>query len=126
MALSKTRKQQLAEDLIDLLDKHGLFEEMQVFVNGNRLTDYMPAKTESAQKHNTEKNHTPYWLTEKCPPKDCYANPDLITFTFEGALYEIMNNCPNSKTIQEMNALFEKYNVYMEQGYPWSAALYYI
>lgn len=54
-----------------------------------------------------------------------YNNPDTLTMTFEGPLYDAYNGCtfhPQAKKSFQEIAL--KYGLYPEQGYAWSLAFY--
>ena len=126
MAMRKARKHELAEALIDLLARHELFEEVQIFVNGGRLGSWPSDKHPGTENRVTKHGKIPYKFTENYPYNETYANPDLLTFTFEGLLYDVINQDLMPSVREEMDELFKKYGVYMEQSYAWSAAVYYI
>ena len=61
-------------------------------------------------------------------PKDYFefANPNTLSMSFEGALYNVLNanvkGCVKLET--EFIKLFEKYGVFYELGYAWSLSVY--
>lgn len=63
-------------------------------------------------------------------PKDYieYSNPDTITMSFEGGLYDALNYgfefSAWRNVYEELQAIFGKYGLYFEQGYSWSLAGY--
>lgn len=50
-----------------------------------------------------------------------YANPDTLSMSFEGSLYEVLNY-GNWKTVEEFEKLFVKYGYYYELGNAWNLA----
>ena len=52
-----------------------------------------------------------------------YANPDTVSISFEGILYDILNY-GSGKTEKEFEKLFEKYGLYYEYGHAWNLAAY--
>lgn len=50
---------------------------------------------------------------------------DILTITFEGALYEIMNGyCPDNGFLKKFEAILDKYNLCYEMGDAWNLSLY--
>lgn len=61
-------------------------------------------------------------------PKDYfeYGNPNTLSMSFEGPLYEVLNAYINgwTKLEQQFSKLFRKYGLYYELGYAWSLSAY--
>lgn len=54
-----------------------------------------------------------------------YNNPDTLTITFEGPLYDDYNGCTAHPQAEEaFQEIAQKYGLYPEQGYAWSLAFY--
>ena len=54
-----------------------------------------------------------------------YANPDTLSMSFEGVLYEALNGYwYHSKAEEELQAIFEKYGYYFEYGHAWNLSAY--
>lgn len=54
-----------------------------------------------------------------------YANPDTLSMSFEGSLYEALNGYwYYSKAEEELQAIFEKYGLYWEFGHAWNLSAY--
>ena len=61
-------------------------------------------------------------------PKDYfeYANPDILSMSFEGPLYHVLNAYVKgwTKLENQFAKLFEKHGFYYEMGYSWSLSAY--
>lgn len=61
-------------------------------------------------------------------PKDYfeYGNPETLSMSFEGPLYEVLNAYRPGWTRleQQFSKLFAKYGLYYEMGYAWSLSAY--
>ena len=120
--LTKKELESLAVDLICFLQKHDLFYMVNIYVNNKLLKDN---KTTNAQHATTPFGS--YYIVNDINPKENleYYNPETITVTFEGPLYDIINY-NNSSLYQQLCDLFERKGLYIEQGYAWSFSLYYL
>lgn len=119
-------KENLAMELIKWLVKRDLFYDVFIYVNGKRYASnvYKP-KLETKEITNTDICPEPFFVQDNINAKDYieYANPDLITMSFEGPLYHEINY-GNGKTYEDLRKFFNKYNLYFELGYAWSLSLY--
>lgn len=118
-----TKMCELAEALVDRWSKRGLFQDVAIYVAGDRWTpcDSSPNDHRNAE---TEKG-TPFHRTRDMKPSRFveFCNPDTITVTFEGPLYKKLNYSDGSEETA-LSALFDEYGLYMEYGEAWSFALY--
>ena len=54
-----------------------------------------------------------------------YANPDTVSMSFEGVLYEVLNGYWSFiNAEEELQAIFEKYGYYFEYGHAWNFSAY--
>jgi hypothetical protein len=54
-----------------------------------------------------------------------YGNPDTLSMSFEGSLYEALNGYwYYSKAEEDLQAIFEKYGYYFEYGNAWNLSAY--
>lgn len=127
--MNKTKKltnkqlDKLAVDLIIFLQQHDLFYMVNIYVNNKMLTDN---RMKGSEMKTTP--FGPYYIINDINPKDKieYANPETITVTFEGPLYHFINYEGEHSLYKQLCNLFERHGLYLEQGYPWSFALYYM
>lgn len=123
--MTKRKKKELAEQLIDLLSKYDCFIDVAIY-DGNDCMVPAPVNAHAGEPEimATRGMNTPYRLIKNRPYRDEYGNPDTLTVTFEGPLYDFMNGSDPLDVRSKMDALFESYELYCEQGYAWSFALY--
>ena len=99
--------EELTLKLIMYLQKHRMFHNINIYVNNQCFSsDFHVGDTEK----NTQ-------IVE-------YNNPDTLTMTFEGPLYDELNY-NRSNTRRDLEQIFAQYGFYFEQGYAWSLAAYY-
>ena len=97
----------LAKDILKWLEEKDLWTDVRVYFNGKVV--YEKTKEEEAN------------------PKDYfdYAG-DILSMSFEGALYDVFNGTSERayKQQEEFNAILEKYGLYYELGNAWNLTLY--
>lgn len=125
--LTKDKKISIAENIISFMLKKGLFQEMAVYVCGYCYTsypraDYLKVRTPDGVYYRSHHNDVDVAQITS------YCNPDLITITFEGTFYNIVNADGTSKESmrleQEFSDLLEKYGLYYELGHAWNLSVY--
>lgn len=119
----KTEAERCALDIIRWLIKHEMWIDTCIYANGKRFTCY---DGEHYQYGNT---WDCVFVEENMNPKDYIEySGDFLTMSFEGPLYEVLNDYYPTKLCDkyraELNAICEKYNKYWELGYAWSLSLY--
>lgn len=121
--MTKKQLENIALDLITFLQRHDLYYMVNIYVNNKVLTDNRMKGTETR-----DTPFGPYYIVHNVNPGDLleYYNPETITVTFEGPLYHIINYSECHSLYKELCSLFERYGLYLEQGYAWSFSLYYI
>lgn len=120
--LPPTKMEKLALELVTYLQKHDMFDYVYIYVN-NKC--YCKHRTDGHGTRFTTK-YGDYYVIPEMPVREMleYCNPETITVSFDGALYTAINYGYGS-TETDLNAIFKKYGMYMEQGYPSDFALYY-
>ena len=53
-----------------------------------------------------------------------YANPDTLSMSFEGPLYEALGYWHYNEAEEELQAIFKKYGFYFEYGHAWNLSAY--
>lgn len=117
-------KEKFVRKLIDWLAERDLWFETSIYACGKRYSDDVyGADKDIAEKQVTEKSNA-YYVTDCPDPRAIveYANPDLITMTFEGPLYHALNY--EFSLEEKLQAFFAKYGMYFEYGYAWSLSSY--
>lgn len=121
--LSQELKEELATKIKDFLIKKELWIDTIIYVNNKSISTY------DSKKHKYYYNDPLHIIVkENENPLDYfeYANPDTISMSFEGPLYEIMNIFDDSPILVEFNELLKEYGLYYELGNSWNLSCYYI
>lgn len=120
----KKNMQKLAEKLIKYLQKNDMFHMVNIYVNNQKISSDEPYGKEKPDEKKETKYGSYYVYNNKDVTKIVeYNNPNTITMTFEGPLYHEINY-GNGKVENDLNKIFEQYNLYYELGYAWSLAAY--
>lgn len=117
-------KERFAMKIIEWLARRELWYEVAIYVNGKCYSADGYDKTKNPVRLQTPKDGVTYYATDVTDPTVIveYANPDLITMTFEGPLYQALNY--DSDTEQAFMDLFDRHGLYFEYGYAWSLSAY--
>lgn len=120
--LTPAKLEKLALELIEYLQQHDLFDMVHIYVNRKCFSDtrYDSMGTRHLSKYGA------YYVKDNVNVKEMveYSNPETITMTFDGILYDVINN-GNGGVTGDLNRMFKKYGLYYEQGHPWDFSLYY-
>lgn len=111
----------LAWEIQKWLRSHEMWQDVCIYYGDQRMSTFQNTNGKTKFRYNGEP-----FIEEGFNPKDyCeYANPDTITMTFEGPLYDVLNWNAGEQLEQEFCQLIHKYGFYYEMGYPWSLSLY--
>lgn len=116
----------LANDIIYWCVDHGITDDWAVYACGNAVTTWDTWHGEAGKK--VELNQVfnepmVYWYGDKNPLDYFeYANPETVSMSFEGMLYEIVNDFGMEfpELWESFNKIFEKYGYYYELGNAWN------
>lgn len=121
--MSKSKYEKLANDIYKWCKKHYLWVDNCIYFNGKAWASW-------SESHGVKGIKIAEDLYEYANrnPKDYfeYANPDTLSMSFEGALYDVLNANVRgwTKLEDEFRKLFEKYDVYYELGHAWNLTVY--
>lgn len=117
------RNEDLAKEIRQWMLDHEIWVDTYIYFNGKCY-----GTSDKSNKHfyyNDAEHLVEY---DDDPSKYVeYYNKDTITMTFEGDLYDILNQYYGRygyKLEEEFENIFKKYGYYYELGYAWSLAAY--
>lgn len=128
MAKKLTKKQieSLAKEIRSFLLEHQLWIDTTIYFNGKAFS------TDDRNKHYAYNDPDDLIVLENQDPKRvCEYACGILDMTFEGPLYDILNENREygweygEKIEAEFLAIFHKYGLYYELGYPWSLSACY-
>ena len=113
--LSKKKIEQLANEIRSFLLEHDMWVDTRIYFNG------MAYSTDDGEGHYYYNDPTHMVVLENMDPHRYteYAG-DILTMTFEGPLYEVLNYGDDYELEKKFFSLFEKYGLYYELGEAWS------
>lgn len=115
----------LAVDFAGFLAERGLMDETTIYSHGCRITvrsaDCVPDSELTVS--GPEKEPPVVLAVSENTPCPCeYANPETMTVTYEGALYDVMDGVyPSMRT--DIEKFFEARGLYVEPCWPWAFTL---
>ncbi|MDO4323366.1 MAG: hypothetical protein Q4C61_12635 [Lachnospiraceae bacterium] len=117
----EVRNAALLLDIVKYLHKQDMLEDVIFYTNGHKFQAY-----EAAGVPIQLGGITIYDMGEEDVTQVIeFNNPETLTMTFEGPLYEDYNGyLPNSQSEERIWEIAEKYGLYPEQGYYWSLTFY--
>ena len=130
MAKKMTKKQikRMAEEVRSFLLDHDLWVDVTIYFNGIAFS------TDDRNGHFFYNDPEKLIVLRDQDPKRIteYAG-DILTMTFEGDLFELMNypwdfgtGNYGFKLKEELESIFQKYGTYSEQGQAWNLTLAYM
>jgi len=122
--LTEKQVEELAKEIRKfLLDRH-LWVDVKIYFNGKSFDTH--DKVSGKFYYNDDKNLV---VNKNDKPEDYfeYVNPDhILSMSFEGDLYDLINYNMFPKTLEDFDKIFEKYGVYYEIGNSWNLTCCYI
>lgn len=116
--LTTKQKENLAKDIHSFLVNNNLWVDVNIYFNGKCWSTSSELDTEFCYNENR-------YFEYEAEPKTYFeyvAEPNILSMSFEGVLYEVLNGYTHgwTKTEAEFRAIFEKYNLYFELGNAWN------
>lgn len=122
MALTEEKREQLATEIFNWLIEHEMWVDVSIYFNGKCWS--------TSSKDSTEFCYNEHRYFEyEAEPKDYFdyvAEPNILSMSFEGTFYEVLNGyVPGwTKLESEFRNIFEKYGLYFELGNAWNLTCY--
>lgn len=120
--MTKKQNRQMVLELIRYLQLQGLFTyDVNLYFNNTRYG--IPRRNDSDLVKKTRYGH--YYITDNIDVSHYtkYFNPETITITFEGPLYDALNY-GNGSVNADIKSIAGKYGLYPEQGDAWNLSFY--
>jgi hypothetical protein len=98
--------EELAKKIELLIKYHNVWSDVRIYYNGKAVCSNDGFIPEINVKDYLE-----------------YGNPDTISMSFEGPLYEVINYT-GGRFLDDFNDIIKSYGYYYEQGHAWNLALF--
>lgn len=111
--------EKMAHEIFEFCNERELWDDAAIYFNGKALASW----NEWNGEHGKEIAANLYEYEDKNPLDYCeYSNPETLTMTFEGMLYDVLNDFGYSfpSLYEDFGGIFEKYGYYFEMGHSWS------
>ena len=116
--LTAKQREQLATEIFNWLVEHEMWVDIAIYFNGKCWST-------------SNKDHTEFCYNEhryfecEANPKDYFdyvREPNILSMSFEGSLYEVLNGYVSgwTKLENEFRKIFEKYGLSFELGNAWN------
>ena len=116
------RNEALAKDILKFLQDNDLWQDTTIFFNGKAFATSNYDEANLQYRYSGE----PFVLT--LDPNEYFeyaAKEDhIVSMTFEGPLYEILNYGVANGLHEQFDAIFAKHGVYYELGNQWNLSCY--
>lgn len=115
----RNKQGKLAKDIINFLLKHEIFDDTFIYVNGKRYGTY---DGEGHYNYGTNSWDKVYVEDDKDPRKYFEYAGKILSMSFEGPLYDILNYSfeLGGNLEEEFYKIFEKHGYYFELGNSWN------
>ena len=120
MTQAQKRNMCMMEDIIKYCCQHDIFIDITFYVNGHKYSSEKGPTAKAIQTGPYE--YYDYGEADVTTIVE-YNNPDTLTMTFEGPLYDDINYGDGSAE-EAIRKIADKYGLYPEQGFAWSLAIY--
>lgn len=116
----KTKNEKLAKEIINFLIKHGAWIDTFIYVNNKRFG------CNDGMHYHYDNNWDCVFVEDDISPCSYfeYANPDTLSMSFEGPLYDMLNYGYEfesyEKAEEEFSKILAKYGYYYELGNAWN------
>lgn len=110
--------EELANEIYQWLVSNRMWVDVQIYYDGKCM------KTNDG--NNFRYNGEPF-ITEDVDPREYFeyvADPHILSMSFEGTLYDILNYNSGSSLETDFINLFNEYGLYYEMGHMWNLTCY--
>lgn len=120
--MTKKQRENLAKDIFNFLVENEIWIDTHIYFNGKCWSTNNKNQTEFCYNENR-------YFEYEADPRDYfeYVNPDTLSMSFEGDLYDVLNGYCYGWTDLETRFMdiFSRYGVYYELGNAWNLSVYF-
>mgnify|MGYP007061822472 CR=1 FL=1 len=117
--MTERQIEKLAYEIRNFLLKHDLWMDVTIYFNGKAIS------TDDRCGHYAYNDPTKLFVLENQDPKRFFEYAGgIISMSFEGGLYEVMNYCSRPKVLNAFEKLLAKYGLHYELGNAWNLSVY--
>jgi len=126
--LTSEEKECFAKEVRQFLLRNDLWVDTRIYFNGKAFSTY----DRNGNHFCNDPNHLV--VLEDEDPRNYFeyvAKEDILSMSFEGPLYRVMNyHCEwgadfDDRILKELNEILEQYGVYYELGHAWNLTCFY-
>lgn len=121
--LSPKQREALAKEIHQFLVSHGLWVDCNIYFNGKCWSTMQKVGDHHEFCYNENR-----YFESVADPKDYFEyvrEPEnILSMSFEGGLYEVLNGYHSYKLEAEFQQIFHKYGLYYEMGNSWNLSCY--
>lgn len=121
--MTAKQKENLAKEIHSFLVKHGLWVDCSIYFNGKCWSTQRKVGDRLEFCYNENR-----YFESVADPKDYFEyvrQPEnILSMSFEGGLYEVLNGYHSYKLEAEFQQIFRKYGLYYEMGNSWNLSCY--
>lgn len=111
--------EKLAKEIREYLLQNELWQDVRIYFNGKAFA------TDDGRGNYAYNNPNKLFVIEDVEPQDYFDYcGDILSMSFEGPLYEVLNYSFGGSLENEFAAIFKKYGCYYELGNAWNLTLY--
>lgn len=118
--LTTNQREQLATEIFNWLVDNELWVDVCIYFNGKRWSTNNKDCSEFC--YNERK-----YFEDEANPMDYFEyvrEPNILSMSFEGALYNVLNGYSYGNEEVKFRKIFEKYGLYYELGNAWNLSCY--
>ena len=117
--MTERQIEKLAYEIRNFLLKRGMWIDTTIYFNGKAIS------TSDGNGHYAYNDPTKLFVLENQDPKRyCEYAGGVLSMTFEGDFYAVMNYGYRPKVLDEFWDLLGKYGLHYELGHAWSLSVY--
>lgn len=113
------RLEKLASEIHKWLRSHDMWIDTYIYYDGKCMCTEGKLNGETVFRY----NEAPFIREDSYPTFEYVADPHILSMSFEGPLYEVLNYGPWNLA-EEFQKIFEKYGLYYELGNAWNLTCY--
>lgn len=120
--LSPEQIETLAKEIHAFLVRHDLWMDVSIYFNGKRWSTQQKSGDQWEFCYNENR-----YFESIADPKDYFEyvrEPNILSMSFEGGLYEVLNGYNGFKLEAEFQQIFHEYGLYYELGNAWNLSCY--